>query len=96
MIKAKIIVQVEDGNNVYNVGDKVRVLMKPMTKYKSGSEYIGKIVDIQPSFLVVDTCRTGCKVDVDLDYVVLHYQSIDRMRFAKENEDFMNTWNFDD
>lgn len=95
MIKANIVVRIEDGNNVYNVGDRVRVLMKALTEHKEGYKYIGKIVDIQEKFMVVDTCEKGCKLDIDLDYVVLHYASIDKMRFAKEDEDFNNTWNFD-
>ena len=96
MIKAEIIVQVKDGNNVYVVGDKVRVLMKALTGHKSGYEYIGKIVDIQEQFMVIDTYDEGCKHNPTLDYVVLHFRSIDKMRFAKDGEDFTNTWNFDD
>ena len=87
MIKANIVVRVEDGNNVYNMGDKVRVLMKPLIEHKNGYEYIGKIMDIQENFMTVDT---------NLDLQVLHYASIDRMRFARDNENFENTWNFDD
>lgn len=94
MIKSNIVIQIEDGKNVYKTGDRVRVLMKPLTGHKDGYEYIGNIVDIQEKFMVVDTCRKGCKLDADLDYVVLHFASIDKMRFAKEDEDFNNTWNF--
>lgn len=88
MIKANIIVRVKDGNNIYNVGDNVRVLMKALDGHKKGYEYIGKIVDIQETFMTIN--------NVDCDCEVLHYQSIDRMRFARAGEDFMNTWNFDD
>ena len=96
MIKANIVISVDDGKDLYNVGDKVRVLMKVLTGHKSGYEYIGKIIDIQERFMVIDTCDEGCKHNPTLDYVVLHYQSIDRMRCARDNEDFTNTWNFDD
>lgn len=96
MIKAEVIIQIKDENNVYNVGDKIRVLMKPLAKHKEGYEYIGKIVDIQEKFMVIDTCDKGCKIMPDLDYVVLHYISVDKMRLAKDNENFNNTWNFDD
>ena len=95
MIKANIVVRVEDGNNIYNVGNRVRVLMKALAEHKEGYEYIGKIIDIQEKFMVVDTSRKGYKLDTDLDYVVLYYTGIDKMRFAKEDEDFNNTWNFD-
>lgn len=70
--------------------------MKALAEHKSGYEYIGKIVDIQEQFMVVDTSVDGCKIDTTVDYVVLHYRSIDKMRFAKDEEDFINTWNFDD
>ena len=96
MIKANIVVQIEDENNVYNVGDKVRVLMKALDGHKGGYEYIGKIVDIQKTFMTVNTYDEGSKENPTLDYMVLHYQSIDRMRFARDGEDFTNTWNFDD
>ena len=96
MIKANIVVRVEDGNNVYNVGDRVRVLMKALTGHRSGYEYIGKIIDIQERFMTVSTYDEGCKENPTLDYVVLHYQSIDRMRYARDGEDFTNAWNFDD
>ena len=96
MLKAKVVIQVVDGDNVYEVGSRVRVLMKALTGHKSGYEYIGKIVDIQEQFMVVDTSADGCKIDTAVDYVVLHYKSINKMRFAKVGEDFMNTWNFDD
>ncbi len=88
MIKANIVMRVEDGNSIYNVGDKVRVLMKALTGHKSGYEYIGKIIDIQETFMTINNS--------DYDFKVLHYQSIDKMRFARDGEDFTNTWNFDD
>ena len=88
MIKSNIIVQVVDGNNVYNVGDKVRVLMKPLDGHNKGYEYIGKIVDIQQTFMTINNDDCDCRV--------LPFGSIDRMRFARDDEDFTNTWNFDD
>lgn len=96
MIKANIVIQIEDGNNIYNIGDKVRVLMKTLNGHKNGYEYIGKIVDIQKTFMTVNTCDEGSKENPTLDYAVLHYQSIDKMRLARNDEDFTNTWNFDD
>ena len=95
MIKTSVVVRIEDGNNVYEVGNKVRVLMKALTGQKEGYEYIGKIVDIQKQFMVVDTSNNGCKYDTVVDYVVLLYTNINKMRIAKDGEDFNNTWNFD-
>ena len=88
MIKANIIIQVEDGTNVYNVGDKVRVLMNVLDGHNGGYEYIGRIVDIQETFMTIDNS--------DFDYKELHYSDIDRMRFARDGENFINTWHFDD
>lgn len=87
MIKAEIVIQLKVDNDVYVVGDKVRVLMKALNGHKSGYEYIGKIVDIQESFMTIGNSD---------GFQVLHYQGIDKMRFAKDGEDFMNTWNFED
>lgn len=95
MIKSKIVVQIVDENNVYEVGNRVRVLMKVSAAYKEGSEYIGKIVDIQEQFMVVDTSNNGCKIDAAVNYVVLLYKNINKMRIAKDGEDFNNTWDFD-
>ena len=75
MIKTNIVVQVVDGNNIYNVGDKVKVLMKPLAEHKEVYEHIGKIVDIQETFMVLDTTI----VKSLQDYVVLNYGSIDKM-----------------
>lgn len=88
MIKANIVMRVEDGNNVFNVGDKVRILMKALTGHQSGYEYIGKIIDIQETFMMISNS--------DYDFKVLHYGSIDKMRFARDGEDFTNTWDFDE
>lgn len=88
MLKANIIIQVVDGNNTYNVGDEVRVLMKPLAEHDKGYEYIGKIADIQETFMTI--------VNSDNDCQMLPFGSVDKMRLAKENETFLNTWNFDD
>ena len=95
MIKANIIVRVEDGDNIYNVGDRVRVLMRPLTGHKFGYEYIGKIVDIQELFMMIDTYNENYQINSN-DYVVIHYKGIDKMRFARDEENFNETWDFDD
>lgn len=68
MIKTNIILVVEDGNNIYNIGDKVRVLMKPSYGYVKGHEYMGRIIDIQEKFMTVDTTIVStCLGDVTFD-----------------------------
>ena len=88
MIKTEIVIQLKVDDNVYVVGDKVRVLMKALDGHKSGYEYIGKIVDIQETFMTISNS--------DYDFKVLNYANIDKMRHIKDGEDFNNTWNFDD
>jgi hypothetical protein len=67
MIKADIIIQVKDGDKVYNAGDKVRALMKPIAIHRKDYEYVRKIVDIQKTFMTLDT---------GLELKVLHYGEI--------------------
>lgn len=88
MIKANIVIQVVDGKNIYNIGDRVRILMKPINGHNKGYEYIGKIIDAQETFMTINNGDYECKV--------IPYGAIDRMRLAREGEDFLNTWNFDD
>ena len=81
MIKANIVINITDGENVYNIGDKVRVLMK------NNDEYIVKIVDIQETFMTVSNS--------DFDFKVLHYGAIDKMKFAKDNENLIDNPDFE-
>lgn len=81
MIKANIIINITDGENVYNVSDNVRVLMK------NNDEYIGKIVDIQETFMTIGNS--------DFDFKVLHYGNIDKMKIAKDNENLIDNPDFE-
>lgn len=89
MIRTKI--QIEDADKVYNIGDTVRIKMKPRypDKPELASEYIGKIIDIKDNLIIL-------YID-DLDYTKeINVNNIDRMRLARDGEDFNNTFNFDD
>lgn len=89
MIKTTIIIQIEDGENIYKIGDRVRVLMKPKNpdRPQLASEYIGKILKIGDDLLILD-----CKIDNA--YIIV--SNIDKIRFAKDGEDLDNTLRFDD
>lgn len=67
MIKANIVIQVKDGDNVYNVGDKVKCLMKPLAEHKGNYEYVGTILDIQETLMALDT---------GLELMLLRYNEI--------------------
>lgn len=84
-----IIVQtvIDDDNNAYDIGDRVRVKMKPRNAEQPelASEYIGYIDDIKEG--VVDVCT-------DVGVRRLDVNRIDKIRFAADDEDFNNTWDF--
>lgn len=88
MAKTTIIIQIEDGDNIYKIGDSVRVKMKPSNPEKPewANEYIGNIIDIKQGVVVIDAKICTRELPVE---------QIDRMRFAKIGESFENTWNFD-
>lgn len=83
----RTIIQLEDGKNIYNVNDKVRVKMKSENPERA-SEYIGTIGGIHEHFITLNfSYNMTNNIEVD---------KIDRIRLAREGEDFNNTWNFDD
>lgn len=87
MIKTRIIQQVIDEDNTYEIGDRVRVKMKPRDENhpQNANEYIGEIIRITDTLIIVD-------VGIDIrDLVVCN---IDKMRFAAADESFENTWEF--
>lgn len=88
MPKTTIIIQIEDGDNIYKIGDFVRVKMKSNDPVNSKwcNEYIGNIVDIKQKSIMLD---------VKIFTKELPVEQIDKMRFAREGESFENTWNFD-
>lgn len=86
MIRANIIVQLEDGENIYKVNDRVRIKMKSDNPERA-REYIGFIDDINDKFVTMD-CGIAMRQ--------LKIIEIDRIRFARNGETFDNTWNFDD
>lgn len=84
MVRA--IIQLEDGENIYKIGDKVRVKMKSDNPNRA-NEYIGSIQNIHELYFTLDC-----------EYIPRNIEmvKIDRMRFARPNESFDNTWDFDD
>lgn len=78
MLKAQIVIQVVDGDKTYNVGDKVKVSMKALTGQANGDEHIGKIADIQETFMVLDTTI----VKALQDYVVVNFGSVEKMKLV--------------
>ena len=87
MLKTTIIVQLDDENNTYCINDKVRIKMKPSdpTRPDRANEYIGFITAILRNTITLETSSFEYTLDVD---------KIDKIRFAKENETFDNTWDF--
>ena len=87
MIRTVIIQHVTDGTYEYQIGDRVRVKLKPKDKFKPelASEYIGKIVDIRKGFIALMIHGESKYLSVD---------DIDKMRWAGPDETFDNTWDF--
>jgi len=87
MVRTVIVQQLEDGENIYHKGDRVRVKMKPRNKDKpeKANEYIGEIVHIADGAIFLH---------IGIDTRLLDVNNIDKMRFAALNETFDNTWDF--
>lgn len=87
MIKTTIVKQIDDGKNIYHIGDCVRVKMLPRNpdRPQLASEYIGEIVDIATTTFTLDCIVDNAKIIVS---------RIDKMRFAELTEDFENTPEF--
>ena len=84
MVKIIIIKQIDDGKEIYCVGDLVRVKMQPRypERPQLASEYIGEIKDIN---------ATTFTLDCIIDNAEINIHQIDKMRFAEPTEDFDNT-----
>lgn len=80
-----VIVQIaiDEDNNTYEIGDRVRVKMKPIDVKQS--EYIGYIDDITEDMVYVATNVGVRNLLVD---------RIDKIRLAAEDENFDNQWEF--
>ena len=80
------IIQLIDGENIYKIGDKVRVKMQSDNPDRA-NEYIGTISSIHEKFFGIDTGYMIRNIEV---------RKIDRIRLARDGESFDNTWDFDD
>lgn len=87
MIKTTIVKQIEDGKNIYHIGDYVRVKMQHRNpdRPRLASEFIGEIVDITATTFTLDCIIDNAEINV---------YKIDKMRFATQTEDFDNTPEF--
>lgn len=84
----RTVIQIEDGENVYKEGDRVRIKMQSNhPDPERANEYIGTVKNIHGYFIILDCDIFERKIDMN---------KIDKMRFAREGESFLNTWNFDD
>lgn len=87
MIKTVIIQHLTDGENIYRKGDRVRVKMKPRDAAHSdrANEYIGEIMHIAENHILLN---------IKIDTRLLDVSNIDRIRFARPAESFIDTWDF--
>ena len=79
MVRAIIVEQLVDDRYIYTVGDRVRI------QKKNGDEYIGEILKITIESVFID---------IKLDTRLIFLCDIKKMRFAKPEENFENTWDF--
>lgn len=88
MVRTVIVqIVIDEDNNSYEIGNRVRVKMKPrdVKQPELASEYIGFIDDITEDMVYVAT-NVGVRN--------LLVNRIDKIRFAANDEDFNNTWDF--
>ena len=87
MIKTVIIQHITDGENIYRKGDRVRVKMKPRDAVRSdrANEYIGEIMHIAENHILLH---------IGIDTRLLDVNNIDRIRFARTEENFIDAWDF--
>ena len=85
----KTIVQLQDGDNVYEVGDRVRVKLKPNNPDRPNlaSEHIGDIDSIT---------KDGITISTHVGMRHIYVEHIDKIRLAAEGENFDNTWEFEE
>lgn len=93
MFSAIVINEIRDRKTgqAYKVGDRVRVLLK------SESEYIGTIEKISPdefSLWANNTKKYQSFSCGDVDEKIIKLETIEKMRFAEPDENFLNHWSF--
>ncbi len=88
MIKTIIVqIVIDENNNSYEIGNRVRVKMKPrnIDRPEWANEYLGYIDDIKEDIVSVATAVGVRHLDVD---------HIDKIRLAAADENFDNQWDF--
>lgn len=81
MVKTKVVNQIEFNGSIFENGHRVRVLLK------NSSEYIGTIAEILPE---------SFSIRVDDEVKTFPVDTVQKIRTARANENFYNTWSFDD
>ena len=84
-----VIAQLKDGDNIYEIGDRVRVKLKPNNpdKPELASEHIGYIDNITKDCIIIVT-RVGMRT--------IYIEHIDKIRLVAYGENFDNTWEFEE
>jgi hypothetical protein len=88
MIRTVIVqIVIDENNNSYEIGDRVRVKMKPrnIDRPELASEHIGDIDDVKEGVICVSTA-------VGMRH--LYVEHVDKIRLAAADENFDNQWNF--
>lgn len=81
MVKTIVIQQIQFNNAIFKIGDRVRVLLK------NYNEYIGTVTEILPESFAVN---------VEGDKNTFPVDTVKKIRIARANESFNNTWGFED
>ena len=88
MVRTVIVqIVIDENNNSYEIGNRVRIKMKPrnIEMPEWANEYIGYIDNIGDDAVIVATTVGMRRLDVN---------RIDKIRFAAEDENFDNKWEF--
>lgn len=81
MVKTIVIQQIEFNNSIFKIGDRVRVLLK------NYNEYIGTVTEILPESFALNVEDEKKSLPVD---------TVAKIRIARADENFYNTWGFED
>lgn len=81
MVKTIVIQQIEFNNSIFKIGDRVRVLLE------NYNEYIGTVAEILPESFAINVEEEKKSFPVD---------TVKKIRIARANENFDNTWGFED
>lgn len=81
MVKTIVVQQIEFNNSIFKIGDRVRVLLE------NYNEYIGTVAEILPESFALNVEDEKKSFPVD---------TVKKIRIARADENFYNTWGFED